>query len=199
MELLYSSTSPFTRKVLVAAFELGITDSIKLMPVRPREQVETVARWNPLGKIPALNTQDGTTLYDSAVICAWLDSTYGKSRLHPDGDQKWLVLREIALADGILEAASLVRHEGLRPLKLRNSIAMAAELGRVHRALDKLEADTGMFEAPLNMGQLSLACAVDWLPFRLPDENWLDNRPRLSRAIATLLKRPSLAKTDPRL
>jgi glutathione S-transferase len=199
MELLYSSTSPFCRKVLVVAHELGIADRIQLLPVHPREQVETVAQWNPLGKIPALSVESDMTIYDSTVICAWLDATLGESHLHPTGDRKWPVLKEIALADGILEAASSVRQERLRPLELRSLSAIATELRRVHRALDKLEADVETFEAPINMGQLSLACAVDWLSFRLPDQDWLTDRPRLSRAMDALLRRFSLVKTDPRL
>lgn len=198
MELLYSPTSPFTRKVMVTAHELGIADRIRLLPVHPRQDVEVVGERNPLAKIPVLTTDSGTILYDSTVICAWLDSEYGQGMLYPETSRKWRVLRDIALANGVLEAASYVRHERLRPSELQSPGAISAEIQRIHRALDSLDAETEPINASIDAGQLALACAVDWLPFRLPDEDWLSRRPRLRTIITNLLARPSLVKTDPR-
>jgi glutathione S-transferase len=199
MEFLYTPTSPFSRKALVVAHELGIAGHLQLRSVHPRKEAGTVAERNPLGKIPALTTPESLVLYDSAVICAWLDATYGDGRLHPKGPRRWHVLREIALADGILEAASLVRQERLRPAALCSPELVAVEVGRIHRVLDHLESTVALFDKPLAMGQLSLACAFDWLTFRLPDQDWYGNRPRLVAAIDTLLERASFVATNPRV
>jgi glutathione S-transferase len=119
MKLFYGAISPFARKVLITAHERGIADQIELVsaaltPVSPDADV---SRSNPLGKIPALVRSDGSTLYDSRVICAWLDTQgIGPSLYAPKGADRFDVLRREALADGIMDAAVLMRYEEvLRP------------------------------------------------------------------------------------
>ena len=122
MKLFYSATSPFVRKCLVVARELGLQDRIELVPASPHpvnRDPDVVAR-NPLGKIPTLLSGDGATLYDSRVICEYLDAI-GGGRLFPrDGAAHWTALAEQALGDGIMDAAVLVRYEtAARPESLR--------------------------------------------------------------------------------
>lgn len=198
MRLLFTPTAPFPRKVLVVAHELGIADRIQLIPVRPTEDFDLISKENPLGKIPVLTTPDGMTLYDSNVICAWLDDTFGESRLQRTDADKWSVLRDVALADGILEAGSLVRKEGLRPAALRSAAVINRECARIHSALAAFEQAAIDFDAPITLSRLTLACAVDWLWFRLPETEWTAELPRVSSAVRVLLTRESLSRTDPR-
>ena len=118
MKLLYSPSSPFDRKVAVVPHERGLTGRIELItattsPVQPNADV---ARDNPLAKIPSLTLDDGSTLYDSGVIAEYLDQLAGAELFPPSGPQRWTALRQQALADGLLDAAILIRYERvLRP------------------------------------------------------------------------------------
>ncbi len=112
MKLYYSATSPYVRKCLVSAHELGLRERIELLPAAPhpvnRDRALIVC--NPLGKVPTLVTDDGTVLYDSHVICEYLNAL-GDGRLLPEASARWPVYRDQALADGLLDAAVLVRYE----------------------------------------------------------------------------------------
>src|SRR5207249_2286271 len=93
MELTFSPTSPYTRKVLIIAHELGITDKIRLVPTHPRTDTERLVPLNPLSKIPVLITDKGEAIYDSPVICEYLDAEFAKHRFIPAaGDLRWQVM-----------------------------------------------------------------------------------------------------------
>src|SRR5579859_2529987 len=107
MKLRYSPTSPFVRKVMVAAMETGLIDRIQKVPssVTPIKPNDDVARENPLVKVPSLTTDDGLVLYDSPVICEYLDALHSGTKLFPAaGKARWMALRHQALGDGILDA-----------------------------------------------------------------------------------------------
>ncbi len=106
MKLRYNPASPYVRKVMVCAHELGLADKIELLTtaVSPVEVNATLAAENPLMKIPALSTDDGQVLFDLPVICEYLDSIAGGGRLFPAGNTRWAALRQQALGDGILDA-----------------------------------------------------------------------------------------------
>ena len=122
MKLYFSPTSPYVRKCLVSAHELGLVDRIQLLAANahPVQRDATLIASNPLGKVPTLLTDDGTPLYDSRVICEYLDHLAGGSLFPRTGDARWAALTLQSLADGMLDAALLARYEqAVRPEPLR--------------------------------------------------------------------------------
>lgn len=199
MRMYSSPTSPYVRKVRVSAHELGLDArleriDITLSPVNPHRELLTR---NPLGKIPALLTDSGETLYDSPVICEYLDSLAGGGRIFPaEAPARWVALRRQALADGLIDATVLVRYEtAVRPATLQWPQWIEGQFLKVRTALDVLEQDT--LEGPFDIGAISIACALGYLDFRFPEERWRETRPRLAAWYATASTRPSLVSTRP--
>lgn len=184
MKLFYSSHSPFVRKVRVTAMVLGLDEKIELIdsPTTPIETNPGVAEANPLGKIPALITDDGQTYYDSRVICEYLIALAGNETLLPEaGPARWTVLRQQALADGLMEAAILRRYENfLRPEDKRWADWDAAQKRKVDSVLDAFEAGVDELEGPPTLGAIAAACALGYLDLRYADEDWRRGRPRLA-------------------
>jgi glutathione S-transferase len=199
MKLYFNPASPFVRKVRVTAHELGLSDrielsSVTLTPVSPHEGVRSD---NPLGKIPALVTDDGAVLYDSPVICEYLDALAGGNRIFPSpGAARWTALRRQALADGIMDAAVLIRYEqALRPQELRWQGWAEGQWLKIRSALDALEHED--LPAALDIGTIAIACALGYLDLRFAGEGWRTSRPRLAAWIAACSQLPSLAATIP--
>jgi glutathione S-transferase len=194
MKMFFSPTSPYVRKCLVTAHEVGIIDRIELLagnahPVQRDAQI--IAR-NPLGKVPTLITDDGTVLYDSRVICEYLDDLAG-SRLFPrSGTARWSALTLQSLADGILDAALLARYEtALRPEALRWSDWTAGQLDKVATSLASLEGNTETLHDRVDIGTLSLGCALWYIDLRFADLNWRQRYPKVARWAAEVEQRPS--------
>lgn len=199
MTLYASPASPFVRKVRALLLETGLDAEVEVVaaagtPLAPGSM--PVAR-NPLGKIPTLVLADGQALYDSRVICRYLDDLAGAG-LYP-ADRLWQVLTLEALADGILEAALAVVYEArLRPEEIRFAPWVEAQWAKVVRALDALEqGGVSGLEAPLDMGQIALACALGYLDFRHGPRDWRAGRPRLAAWEAALAERAALRATLP--
>ena len=170
MELLYSPLSPYVRKVMVVAHELGIVDRIRVTRIDTRAERDRIVGSNPLGKIPALITGAGAVIYDSPVICEYLDAEYGGHRLLPaTGARRWEILTRMALADGLMDAAILVRHERAREPAKRSDEWAAWQLTKVSAGLDALEARVDTFGDALDLGQIALACAMGYMPLRLDE------------------------------
>lgn len=203
MKLRHSPTSPFVRKVMVLAHEAGLAGRIETVPTAPGADEETLARDNPLGKVPALVTDDGAVLYDSAVICEYLDSLHDGVRAFPAaGAARWTALCRQALADGILDAAVLRRYEELRPAAQQSAEWIERQQRKVARGLDALEADAAAGglagpAGPLSIGDIAVACALGYLDLRYPGEDWRGGRPALAAWYAGAAKRPSMAATAP--
>ena len=198
MKLRYSPTSPFVRKVMVAAIETGLIERIEKIPtaVTPIKPNDDVARDNPLVKVPALTTDDGLILYDSPVICEYLDSLNGGAKLFPpSGTQRWMALRQQALGDGMLEAAILNRYEQLRPKEYQWPEWTDGQMRKVRGALDALEHEN--LNGPFDIGTLTIACALGYLDFRFPTEAWRTTRPKLAAWYAEISLRPSMTATVP--
>lgn len=200
MRLWLNPASPFARKVRVVARETGLEGrieevSIAVSPVKPHPEL---ARQNPLVKIPALSTDEGT-LYDSAVICEYLDSLHGKAPLFPKaGAERWRALRLQALADGVLEAAVLLRYEGaVRPEALQWNDWKSGQFGKVRGGLDALEQECGSWGSRFGIGELTAGCVLGYLDFRFPDEGWRKSRPALEKWYAEISQRPSMKATVP--
>ena len=138
MKLRHAALSPFVRKVMVAAHELALAGRIELDPtnVSPTRTNQTLARENPLMKVPSFVTDDGLVLFDSPVICEYLDSLAGGGMLFPAaGPERWTALRRQALGDGILDALVLVRYESLRPEAKRWSGWTDGQTTKAHQGL----------------------------------------------------------------
>jgi glutathione S-transferase len=203
MKLRYSPTSPYVRKVMVTALETGLAERIERIPtmVAPTKPNEEVARENPLVKVPALTTDDGLVLYDSPVICEYLDTQHSGPKLFPaSGQARWLALRQQALGDGILDAAILGRYEILRPKEYQWQDWIDAQLRKVRGALAALEmqVEAGELAGPLTIGHITIACAVGYLDFRYASEEWRSKHRRLAAWADDIAKRRSIELTVPK-
>ena len=208
MKLRHSNTSPFVRKVMVAAYELGLDNRIERIPtaVAPTKRNDDVVRENPLVKIPALTTDDGLVIYDLPVICEYLDSLTSGAKLFPaDGKPRWLALRQQALGDGILDAAILGRYEALRPREFQWQEWTDAQLRKVRGALSALEMECEANELQdvpgenlPSIGQLTIGCALGYLDFRYASEVWRERHRRLAAWFETFAKRRSMQETIPK-
>ena len=202
MKLRYSPTSPFVRKVMVVAIETGLVDRIEKIPttVAPTKPNEDVAKENPLVKVPALITDDGVVLYDSPVICEYVDSLHGGAKLFPaGGNQRWIALRQQALGDGILEAAILNRYEQLRPKEYQWPEWTDGQMRKVRGAVAALEieAGQGLLRGPLTIGLITIGCALGYLDFRYASEPWRQRAPGLARWYDDFAERPAMKQTVP--
>jgi glutathione S-transferase len=203
MKLRYSPTSPFVRKVMVVALETGLAERIERIPttVAPTKFNEEVARENPLVKVPALTTDDGMVLYDSPVICEYLDTLHDGQKLFPAaGKARWTALRQQALGDGILEAAILGRYEVLRPKEYQWQDWIDAQLRKVRGALAALEmeVEAGELGGAVTIGQITVGCALGYLDFRYASEDWRAKQRRLGAWFDEFAKRKSIELTKPK-
>ncbi len=198
MKLYYSSTSPYVRKVNVFAIETGLDKQIEWVKTNPWLAEDILTAENPLSKIPTLLTDDGTIIYDSRVICEYLDTLHSGTKLYPEkGESRWQVLRLQALADGILEAGILRFLEKKRPVELQSSDWDNAQKASVKRGLDALEDSVSDWGNNLDIGVISTACALGWLDFRISSEDWRPERPALTAWFELFSQRPSISKTMP--
>lgn len=200
MKLYHAPASPFVRKVMALAHEAGIT-GIALIPASggPVDPGTLPVDLNPLGKIPALVTDDGAVIYDSRVICRYLDDLSGAG-LYPAGPALWPVLVLEATADGIMEAALLIVYESrFRPEEMRATHWVDGQWAKITRALDALERQwMDLLSGPVTMAHIAVAAALGYLDFRLSDRAWRAERPDLAAWEAAFSARPALAATAPR-
>ena len=201
MQLFTSPTTPFGRKVEVQILESGLSTRVTLTRVSgtPLDPGTMPVAHNPLGKIPALITDAGASVFDSRVICRYLDDLSGAG-LYPKDADLWPVLTLEAAADGIVDAAILMAYETrLRPEELRYDDWVAGQWAKVSRALDWIEADAmGLLEGPLTMAQIAVGCALGYLDFRHGTRNWPAGRPRLAAFAAAFAARPAMVATAPK-
>ncbi|CAB3795318.1 glutathione S-transferase family protein [Pararobbsia alpina] len=174
MKIHYSPTSPFVRKVLVAGAELGFEMERLPSAANPVTRDQTIVATNPLGQVPTLFTDDGMVLYDSRVICEYLDALAGGNRLFPaPGAARWERLTEQSLADGLLDAALLMRYERvMRPDEMFFKPWQRGQHEKVTSALARLESWAPGFGERVDIGTISIACALAYLDLRFPDEGW---------------------------
>jgi glutathione S-transferase len=197
MQLHARPASPFARKVRVAAIETGVIENIEiLMAQTPEESRRVVPHHNPLSKIPVLVLEDGTSLYDSRVICEYIDTMHGRTKLFPrDGMARFRALRLQALGDGIGDAAALMGGEIGRPDNLRSDAAIARQWDKVTAACQVLEDDISQLDGVINIGQISVACGLGYADFRLTSHSWREGRPKLTAWIAAFNDRPAMKAT----
>ena len=198
MKLLHSTTSPYVRKVRIVAIEKGLAGRIELVAANPWPDPAVAAAANPLGKVPALLLDDGTAVYDSPVICEYLDSLVPATPLIPRaGPARWAVLRQQALADGILDAAVGIVLERRRPEAERSLAAQTRAADAIRRSVVALRDEVRPADAPFDLGQIAMAVALGYLEFRLGDLE-LGTAERAVREFWAGAKlRPSVVATQP--
>ena len=178
--------------------EVGLNEKIEWIKTNPWQSEEILTTENPLSKIPTLITDDGQVLFDSRVICEYLDSLHSGNKLIPEcGEARWLVLRLQALADGILDSGILRLMEGKRSSEQQSADWDHMQKNAIERGLDYLESGISEWKDKLDIGVISVACALGWLDFRFPAEDWRSNRPQLKSWFEFISQRPSLAETLP--
>ena len=200
MKLYHSPTSPYVRKVMVVLHETGQVADVELQSVggTPVSPAEPLIGKAPLTKVPALERPDGPTLFDSRVICAYLDSRV-QAGLYPDGPRRWDVMTLEALADGILDAALLMTYEDrLRPEEKKWDAWVDAQWVKVERAcaaLDQLW--MAHLSGPLDIGQVAVGCALGYLDLRHDARGWRQDNDALAAWFTEFGERPSMAATRP--
>ncbi|MBS27852.1 MAG: glutathione S-transferase [Alphaproteobacteria bacterium] len=198
MKLIYSEASPYARKARAAAIETGLADSIETEAINPWEDPAGYRDLNPVGKVPALIRDDGPPLYQSNIVCEYFDA-HGTTKIYPDpGPPRWTAMRQLAAADGILDASV---HERMEMMFHEGDAASQTFIDRqelsVDQALDQLEAEAGDLDGPVTIGQVAGACALGYRDFRFADNDWRDGRPNLTAWFAEFSKRPSIENTRP--
>lgn len=199
MKLYYSTSSPFVRKVMMVAEELGLLDQIEKEPVQahPVNRLQTLIALNPLGQVPTLVTDDGQVLYDSRVICEYLNEK-ANGTLFGDKDSRWGILSELTALDGSLSALVATRYEiSVRPVELQWLAWVDAQMDKARTTLDYFEGKAESLEGREDIALLGLACLLGYLDFRFAHFDWRKSYPKLDAWHAKFSQRPSVLNTVP--
>jgi glutathione S-transferase len=201
MKLYWSPRSPFVRKVMVFAHETGLAGRIETVKtlVSSTAANRDLMRVNPLGKIPTLVTDDGKVLFDSYVICDYLDSLHAGAKLIPPApDRRWQALRWHALGDNLLDNLVPWRGELMRPKPQQSPETLAAYEAKARASLDFLEGEAAALgDTAVGIGNVAVGVALGYLDFRFPDLGWRDGHPKLADWHASFAQRPSFRNTMP--
>jgi glutathione S-transferase len=200
MELWTWPTSPFGAKVKSTVVLKGLDKQVQIITAYPWQRDTALPTLNPLGKIPALKLDDGQILYDSAVICEYLDSLTTTAQLFPViGPQRWQALRLQALADGIMEAGVAARYEShMRVEALRSQIWYQRQLAVVQRGLSFLEQDLAVLQGEVTIGSVTTAVAIAYISLRFPTITGAQDYPALTNWYDAFLQRyPALQAVIP--
>ncbi|MDP9902970.1 glutathione S-transferase family protein [Variovorax ginsengisoli] len=201
MKLHFSAGSPFVRKCMVVAHELGIADRFELLPAaaHPVKRDARIIESNPLGQVPTLTCDDGTVLYDSRVICEYLDAEFGGALFPAAGPARWRCLTEVALADGMTGAALLARYEtAARPAPTQWPDWIDGQLAKVHSGIAWLDHAAPGFGDRVDIGTIAFGCALGYVDFRFPQVDWRAASPATAQWFARFSERPSMQQTVPK-
>ena len=199
MKLHWSPRSPYVRKVMLAAYELGLNDRIeKVRSVVAMSSVNMELRPdNPLNKIPTLVLDDGLAIFDSYVICEYLDSLAGGRLIPVQGRARLEALRMHALGQGLLDLLIIARNERDRPEPQRSNAHMAAFADKRQATLLQLEREAMWLEqTPFGIGHIAVGCALSYADFRFANEPWRESVPNLAQWHAGFEARPSAVATQ---
>lgn len=203
MKLYYAPASPYVRKVMILLHETGLEPGVERISsaTTPMKSDTALRKSNPLMKLPALILDSGETLYDSRVICEYLDTTFAGGRFFPAAPMtRWTALRRQSLADGLLDAGLIVRYETkMRPPEKLWEEWRSGQWAKVTGAATEMEHEAPQFGGSFDIGTIAIACALGYLDFRYPEFDWRDDRPVLAAWFAKFSERPSLQKTVPTL
>jgi len=198
MKLRHTPRSRFVRKVLVLAHEHGLVDRVELVPtsLSPVQGNDTLALENPLMKVPSLVTDDGEVLFDSPVICEYLDDMATGRKLFPAaGPARWAALRQQALGDGITDAVILCAYEALRPEDKRWTGWAEGQMRKAHQGLAAIERED--LSGPRTIGHIAIACMLGYLDLRFPNDGWRQRHPRLALWYKDFAELPNMKATQP--
>ena len=200
LKLIYTPASPFARKVRIVLAEKKI--ECQLVEESPWTPDSQVPLFNPLGKIPVLVLDDGTTLYDSRVIVEYLDNVSPVSRLIPEPARQRIAVRRFeALADGICDAAAAIVVEGRRPVKQRNRDYVGRQQGKVDQGVAEMSRELGdktwCNGEAYSLADIAAGCALGYLDLRQPDFDWRERYPNLAKHAEKLAKRASFIDSAP--
>jgi len=198
VKLWYSPNSPYARKCVVIAEERGLSGAMEVVAVNPMEE-GALRKDNPLSKVPALVLDDGTALYDSTVIAEYLDSI-GKTgaAFYPAGGKaRWIALRRLSLADGMLDVLLLRRYAATKTLGMDAGDWAKRWTTATNAALDEMEKEVAGGMPQWDIGAVGFACALGYLDLRFASEDWRKGRPKLAAWFETQAKRPSMIRSKP--
>jgi len=199
MKLIGSYTSPFVRKISILLLEKGIT--FEFVNEQPYHAETGVAQYNPLGKVPALVTDDGETWFDSPIIAEYIELLGIAPAMVPREPKAALAIKQIeALADGIMDAALVSVREQARPAAQQSEAELVRQREKISRSLDMCEQllqDGKLKTDALNLATIAIACAIGYLNFRRVSPGWCVDRPLLVKLAETLYSRESFARTEP--
>jgi glutathione S-transferase len=196
MKLAFSPASPYVRKVTACAIKRGIDKQIERLKIGTTDP--ELLKYNALSKVPTLITDDGACLFDSPVICEYLDSIGSAPKLFPaPGPARWKALTQEALADGILDATQPRRRELTLPQDEGRKGYIALQQGKVTRAVAEFEKQASSLGNLDTIGEITIGCALGYLDFRYANEPWRPGHPKLTAWYEKVVKLPPLAETMP--
>lgn len=203
MKLFYSPASPFVRKVMVCAILRGLDKKIEHLPsaAGPVKRDRTIVAQNPSGKVPTMLLKDGSALYDSRVICEYLDNLGRAPKLFPKGAERWPALTLAAMADEALDAAILCRYEAvIRPKSKQWGEWSKGQMDKIICTLDEMEKSwVKHLRGSLDIGTVTAGCLLGYLDFRFGDYDWRKSHPKLAAWFKSFAKKPAMAKTAPHM
>ena len=190
-------TSPYARKAWVVAHETGLINRIERIPTNPHAD-EYLRADNPLCRVPTLLLDNGDALFDSPVICEYLDSLHDGPKLFPPaGPDRWRALRLQAIGDGLLDANLSRRNETLRPAREQSSDWIARQMMALSAGCRWLEQHVDELDRPVvDIGQIAVGCALGYFAVRFPNDNWRDDCSKLARWHKQFEQRPSMIATN---
>lgn len=193
--LYYSPTSPYARKVRVLLRELGLHEQIAEVALSPLDDPAALLSANPLAKVPALALGDGSALYDSRVICAWLLAQHAGLACAPDDKAHWQIQRRAALAEGIIDAAVSMTMESRRPDLQRSDYWLERWTHAIERSVAVLDAEVATLSNAIDA--VTTGAALAYLDFRQPQITWRSKAPALARWLDGFAQRPAMQATIP--
>jgi glutathione S-transferase len=195
VQLYFTPNSPYARKARIIIHELALKEQVSEVVIS-LPAPDTFRRVNPLGKIPALVLDGGTVIYDSPVICEYLDQL-GSGRFFPQsGPPRWRALTLHALGDGLADAVVRRNQERRLPEERRSPEVLERQTKAIEAAFATLERDVMAFPEP-TIGELAVVSAIGYLDLRAPEDGWRGRYPRLSSWLAEFSQRPSVQATKP--
>lgn len=201
MRLYWSPRSPYVRKVMIFAHEVGLAGRIETVrtAVAMTQPNRELMRINPLGKIPTLVTDEGAVLFDSALICEYLDSLHGGTRLFPgEPEKRWQALRWHALGNNMLDNLVLWLNERRRPQPQQSPDILSAFDLKIRASLDFLDNEAAeLGAASLSIGHICIGDALGYIDFRFPGLDWRNGRGRVAAWHESFAQRPSFRNTMP--
>jgi len=194
----WSPRSPFVRKVMIVAHEVGLADRIETVRTLVAASTPNVElmKQNPQSRLPTLVLADGTVIYDSPVICEYFDSLHDGPKLFPaDPAARWPALKRQALGDGLMELGILRLGEQYRSAAMQSESQLATYRLKIGSGLDRIEAE-GLAPAGADIGHIAIGCALGYLDFRFGADDWRHGRPQLSAWFAEFARRPAMRATE---